>query len=258
MFLPRPHEPAIRRKVSLLRGTLMLAALVASLGSEGAITAARALAPSPCAVPDNGFGTADLPPLGCSYVSLTPLHIIDGLPPGTQIDIDGVISTFTNVVRSPGGSLGGETENFDSMLAMDLVGTGSLVGFNRSIAVPILSQCDAGPRVLATPAQSFPHDWMTLHGQVVGDPDFDLLRITAGGGFGLPSPGHTTLTQAGPSWSVLSFFDITYRIDFVGAPGGALAGRSGSTTGTIRMQAGLPGATPISGGTWGGLKAIYR
>jgi hypothetical protein len=32
-----------------------------------------------------------------------------------------------------------------------------------------------------------------------------------------------------------SFFDITYRIDFVGAPGGALAGRSGSTTQMTRI-----------------------
>lgn len=33
-----------------------------------------------------------------------------------------------------------------------------------------------------------------------------------------------------------SFFDITYRIDFVGAPGGALAGMSGSTTATDRYS----------------------
>jgi hypothetical protein len=55
----------------------------------------------------------------------------------------------------------------------------------------------------------------------------------------LPSPGHTTLTQLpGGNWSVDSFFDITYRIDFVGKAGGPLGGMSGSTTGTIRMQTG--------------------
>ena len=42
----------------------------------------------------------------------------------------------------------------------------------------------------------------------------------------------------GSPFAVDSFFDITYRIDFVGRPGGALAGHSGSTTGTIRMVAG--------------------
>ena len=70
-----------------------------------------------------------------------------------------------------------------------------------------------------------------------GDPDFDLLRITAGNGFGLPSPGHTTLTQQpGGNWNVDSFFDITYRIDFVGAPGGSLAGQSDSQVGTVRLM----------------------
>jgi hypothetical protein len=85
-------------------------------------------------------------------------------------------------------------------------------------------------------------DFLGLQGQLPpGDPDFDLLRVTAGTSFGLPSPGHTTLTQLpGGNWNVDSFFDITYRIDFIGAPGGPLGGMSGSTTGTIRMQAGIP------------------
>jgi hypothetical protein len=60
----------------------------------------------------------------------------------------------------------------------------------------------------------------------------------------MPSPGHTTLTQLpNTEWAVDSFFDITYRIDFVGSPGGPLGGMSGSTTGTIRMQT---GSAPLS------------
>ena len=54
----------------------------------------------------------------------------------------------------------------------------------------------------------------------------------------MPSPGHTTLTQQGANWAVDSFFDITYRIDFVGRPGGHFGGMSGSTTATIRMATG--------------------
>ena len=87
-----------------------------------------------------------------------------------------------------------------------------------------------------------------LQGQITGDPDFDLLRITAGSGFGLPSPGHTTLTRQGPpgsGWAVDSFFDISYRIDFVGAAGSPrIGGMSGSTTGTIRMVAVRPPPPP--------------
>lgn len=72
-----------------------------------------------------------------------------------------------------------------------------------------------------------------------GDPDFDLLRIVAGTDFGMPSPGHTTLLQSGPNWEVDSFFDISYRIDFVGNPGGPFAGLSGSTQGfTVRFSLG--------------------
>jgi hypothetical protein len=105
-----------------------------------------------------------------------------------------------------------------------------------------------------------------LQGQITGDPDFDLLRVTAGSAFGLPSPGHTTLTQLpGGNWNVDSFFDITYRIDFIGRAGGPLGGMSGSTTGTIRMQAGepaIPEPTSVAlctiGLAVGGIVAVRR
>src|SRR5207247_5123626 len=102
-------------------------------------------------------------------------------------------------------------------------------------------QTASAPRMPGQPLQSFDTEMLGLQAQLpAGDPDFDLLRITAGSSTGLPpSPGHTTLTQLpGGTWAVDSFFDITYRIDFVGHPGGPLAGRSGSTTATIRMAAG--------------------
>src|SRR5439155_25477940 len=103
-----------------------------------------------------------------------------------------------------------------------------------------------GPRLLGSSVQSFDTDMYGLQGQLPpGDPDFDLLRITGGSGFGMPSPGHTTLTrQSSGNWNVDSFFDITYRIDFVGHPGGALGGMSGSTTATIRMGTGVTQTTP--------------
>ena len=93
------------------------------------------------------------------------------------------------------------------------------------------------PRVPGTPLQSFDTEVFRLFGQLPAvDPDFALLRIIGGTDFGLPSPGHTVLTQMGGNWGVDSVFDITYRIDFVGAIGSPLAGRSGSTTGTIRFR----------------------
>jgi len=102
--------------------------------------------------------------------------------------------------------------------------------------MPISFSADTGARMLGTTPQMFSTDMRAIQGQIVGDPDFDLLRITAGTSFGLPSPGHTTLTQLGSNnWAVDSFFDIEYRIDFVGNPMGPFSGMSGSTTGTERI-----------------------
>jgi hypothetical protein len=205
-----------------------------------------AMGQTPCVVPDNGGGTIDLPPPGCGYVSPADLHrMIDGLPAGSEIRISAQHSDFFNVTRGPGGTLGGEVENFDSFLFLNLQGTGALGFYTRSLNLQVTSETHVAPHAPG-PLQSFATEMFALQGQLpLGDPDFDLLRITAGSGFGMPSPGHTTLTQQpGGDWNVDSFFDITYRIDFIGAPGGPFAGMSGSTTGTIRMQAGTPGPNP--------------
>jgi hypothetical protein len=142
-----------------------------------------------------------------------------------------------------------------------MTGTGTLLGFNRNIvmtgAFPVLSflatppldtqagfEVHTAPRTNGDPLQCFDTVMFRLFSQIVNpsanDPDFDLLRVVAGSDFGLPSPGHTNLLQNGPNWEVDSFFDVTYRIDFVGRAGGALSGRSGSTTRTVRFSLGDP------------------
>jgi hypothetical protein len=99
--------------------------------------------------------------------------------------------------------------------------------------------------------QTYNTDLYRMFSQIAGgDPDFDLLRLVAGTDFGLPSPGQTTLTQVGPNWNVESFFDITYRIDFIGAPGGPFSGMSGSTTSQSRFQIGMPVPEPTSVVMW--------
>jgi len=122
--------------------------------------------------------------------------------------------------------------------------------------MPVEFEAHLGPRNLMQPVQSFDTDMFRLQGQInpIGDPDFDLLRIRGGTDFGHPSPGHTTLTvnpgpppgTPGATWTVDSFFDIEYEIEFTGkpCPGSQLCGMSGSTTGTIRMQTGAPVCGP--------------
>lgn len=198
-----------------------------------------------CIVPDSG-GTAQLPPI-CpgGYKSPDDVHmIINGLPPGTTIIVDASHAKFGLTSSGPGGSLGGEFEQFSSFFQAQMNGTGSLAGFNRFVNIPLNCETHIAPRFPGNPVQSFVTDMFSMQGEITFDPDFDLLRVKGGTSFGMPSPGHTTLTQLGPNWAVDSFFDIVYEMEFIGAPGGPLAGMSGSTTGTIRMQAGAPTIEP--------------
>jgi hypothetical protein len=211
-----------------------------------------------CIVPDNGTGTADLPPT-CPGGYTGEGEIRDGLPSGSTVVLAVRLANFSLTNTGAGGGLGGEFQQWSANLILNLTGTGVFTGYNRLIILPTSGETHSGPRTLFAPVQSFPMDMYGLQGQIIGDPDFDLLRITGGTGFGMPSPGQTTLTQTGGGWAVDSFFDITYRVDFVGSPGGTFAGMSGSTTNLIeRFDMCHEQPTPASPATWGQLKAAYR
>jgi hypothetical protein len=234
----------------MLRGIKL--ACASGLVAASLVGLARTQYGGPCTVPDNGTGTVDLPPVDCGYLSPTEFHeILNGLPPGTTVRINPTHSRFVcpngpGTCESPGGSLGGSVDAFGSRLTLVMLSTTTGAGFgrragpafSRTIDVPVQCEVHTAPRTPGQPVQTFATDFFALQGGIAGDPDFDSLNITAGTSFVGPSPGSTTLTQQ-PSggFAVDSFFDISYRIDFVGATGGAFAGLSGSTLGTVAMQA---------------------
>jgi hypothetical protein len=184
--------------------------------------------------------------------------LLDGLPPGTTIEIGVEHKAFfcggqgtpapscsvaipAGTCETPGGTLGGTVDCFFSEAELTMTGTGALAGFSRTITVPLQTEVHAGPRSPGDPVQSFPTEMVQLDGQIFGDPDFDVLRIRAGSNFGLPSPGQTTLTDNGNgTFAVDSFFDIVYEIEFQGAPGGSLDGLAGTTNASITMGVGTP------------------
>ena len=191
---------------------------------------------------DNGSGTVTLPPESGEYRSPNDhFSIIDGLPPGTSIEVHPNLGAF--FCTSPGcgesgGALGGEREIFDATLDLVLEGDGSLPGFQRTLSLPVTVETHTAPRTPGDPMQTFATDLFHLQGTLVGDPDFSLLTLTAGSDNGLASPGSATLTDLGDgTFQVDSFFDITYEIEFEGAPGSPLDGLSGTTQGTVRIEA---------------------
>lgn len=194
-------------------------------------------------VPDNGSGTANLPPAPFAYAGTT--QIVNGLAPGDTINNVNTWYGYVGVSEVPGGALGGMVQSYTALMSFAMTGTGTLASFSRSLVVPLSTvQTQSSPRVPFTTPQAFTTDLFMLQGQLPpGDPDFDLLRITAGTGFGLPSPGSTILTQAGSNWAVTSVFTVQYRIDFIGHPGGALTGLSGSTTASSDFV--LGSTTPV-------------
>jgi hypothetical protein len=144
---------------------------------------------------------------------------------------------FASVVAQPGGILGGERETYSSSLAFTITGEGPLAGWNRTLTVPTKCVTDAAPHKAGDPIQDFDTNMYSIVGGVSNDRDFSSFKVVAGTGNGFESPGHTTAyLQKDGSFVVDSTFEIKYSISYVGAPGGKLAGQSGTAEGSITMS----------------------
>jgi hypothetical protein len=137
--------------------------------------------------------------------------------------------------------LGSQSSCANAEVELMVTGTGSLAGFNRLLTIPLIWESDSAPRNPGQPVQTFDTEMIQLQDQLFGDPDFDVFELRAGIAFGLPSPGERTLTELPANeWNVDSFFDVTYEIEFQGAPGSVLQGLAGTTTSILRIRAGEP------------------
>lgn len=233
-FYPKPQVPHAFQDLS---GGTRLTLLPATF-AHGDPSTCR------CTVSDNGSGTADLPPAcpgGYASPAGIPLMQSELMTPGTGIVGRMSLVDLTTLIEQPGGSLGGTVQQFQGTMRLQLRGTGDLAGYEREMFVQVGGQTHAGPRTPGDAVQDFDTDMFQLQGQLFGDPDFVQVGIQAGSAFGLPSPGHTTLTRL-PSgdYTVDSFFDIAYRIDFIGTPTGPLNGAAGTTQGQTSIQATRP------------------
>jgi hypothetical protein len=214
----------------------------------------------PVLVPDNG-GTAEMP-IQAPYPSIGQMVILNGLPAATQINIDAVWLAPAVSVEQVGGTLGGtQAAGGGPLMQWTMQGTGALSAYNRVLIMPASGgvasfptpsfgpiastyEVHSAPRTPFAPVQIYATDLYRMFSQITGDPDFDLLRLVAGTDFGMASPGQTKLTQVGANWNVESYYDVTYRIDFVGKAGGPFAGMSGSSTSPVRFQIGQPVPEP--------------
>ncbi len=240
------------------QAVVLLLALFSSI-----VLAAPAMAQGGCCViSNNGAGTGSMPPL-CSYNGL--MQIVDGLNNAT-INIEADLGSFVNTLELVGGNLGGTQATFDAELILQMTGTGDLDFFSRTIFVPIAGIFDFGPRALGDAVQTFPGDVVTLSGAIFGDPDFDLIIVSAGTNFGMPGPGETTLTRIGPpgdAFEVESFFDVFYSIQFSGADGSVLQNQAGTTRDTKRFEicstpTSVPGPVFGTSANWGEIKQLFR
>ena len=195
----------------------------------------------PTALPESGEGSIVWPPVTSEgRPGLTEgWFAAQRLAPARALLVRMNLRATPGADMYPGSPLGGGLSVGNDMLELEVFGEGAWSSFHRTITVPVQTFINWGPEANHQPKQGRAADLYFLYGELAADPDFSLLRISGGTGFGMPSLGHTTIEkQANGDWKLDSGYDLTYRIEWSGAPGSALAGQGGTTQSVLGLQAG--------------------
>lgn len=145
---------------------------------------------------------------------------------------------FTDLISEPGGPLG-TVETFNSTVQFTLAD-------GLTVALPAKAKVYATAQNPEAEKQVLQTEMAFLAGSA-SNKVFSHFTLKAGREHGFPSPGQTTLIQnPDGTVSVYSWFNVGFRIEWEGAAGGPLAGKSGVEEGSIPMIAG-----PAGGGTEG-------
>ncbi|MBP7849788.1 MAG: hypothetical protein KA053_05890, partial [Lentimicrobiaceae bacterium] len=207
-----------------------------------------AISQIPCIVPGNP-GTVDLP-APCPYSIVPGIEFTSNLPPGSTLLLSGFLNGFActhpvcpfpGICEIPGGILGGTMVCYSCNLNLTVMGTGVFAGYMRTLVIPGIMSYHTAPRTTGLPVQEFQCEMMMLLFEVVGDPDFSLLRIASGLEMQLPGSGTTALTKMPDGqWWVESFFDVYTEVTINGNPQGPLGNVAGSGVYPSRLWQGIP------------------
>jgi hypothetical protein len=207
-------------------GMVAAAALLAVSGTASAYIATGG---GPC----NVGPTGPMPP-GCTYRTPQQIHNA-GL--ADQVAFSAEHGGFANQTNHQGGILGGEVENFDSVLVLHIDGIKDLTGVTATVTLPAHCETHIGPRDIRADFQRFDTMMYSLQG-ATSDANFESVKIVAGAANGLPSPGSTTLTRNSQGgFLVDSTFQMNYHIELIGRPGGKFDGVNISEDGVATVKA---------------------